>query len=303
MLNITSRHYVQHDSPQTKQISETKQWGLSSPLPSSPLHTLCTIMLLFVCKVLACGQKTSNCSLIVWCHNILGKASPLRASCLICFYDFPALLSSLMLSGKFLLGVDSCMCFCLLKQRACIDFAINAKPLTRYMPANKQSFQYKMWKFVVSPPFEYAIMSLIALNTVVLMMKVSHSSQIQLTREKVGSDNFGSTYDTARCLNIKEEDCRSSFHKSVLFNNLALMAEMQLRQQRCPGLETRSTLKNQAAPSHHCETPAEQSLQGEMLVTWQLLGAAVFTWGGLRFIYISNNLSDVQLFVWLWTWF
>lgn len=63
-----------------------------------------------------------------------------------------------------------------IKQRACIDFAINAKPLTRYMPENKQSFQYKMWKFVVSPPFEYAIMTLIALNTVVLMMKVSDSS-------------------------------------------------------------------------------------------------------------------------------
>ena len=41
------------------------------------------------------------------------------------------------------------------------------------MPADKQSFQYKMWKFVVSPPFEYSIMTMIALNTVVLMMKVS----------------------------------------------------------------------------------------------------------------------------------
>ncbi|XP_034096054.1 voltage-dependent N-type calcium channel subunit alpha-1B-like isoform X2 [Gymnodraco acuticeps] len=68
---------------------------------------------------------------------------------------------------------DKAMSECSLEknERACIDFAINAKPLTRYMPANKQSFQYKMWKFVVSPPFEYAIMSLIALNTVVLMMK------------------------------------------------------------------------------------------------------------------------------------
>uniref|UniRef100_A0AAY4EK69 Voltage-dependent N-type calcium channel subunit alpha n=1 Tax=Denticeps clupeoides TaxID=299321 RepID=A0AAY4EK69_9TELE len=56
-------------------------------------------------------------------------------------------------------------------ERACIDFAINAKPLTRYMPQNQQSFQYKMWKFVVSPPFEYSIMIMIALNTVVLMMK------------------------------------------------------------------------------------------------------------------------------------
>ncbi|XP_066510019.1 voltage-dependent N-type calcium channel subunit alpha-1B-like [Hoplias malabaricus] len=56
-------------------------------------------------------------------------------------------------------------------ERACIDFAINAKPLTRYMPQNQQSFQYRMWKFVVSPPFEYSIMAMIALNTVVLMMK------------------------------------------------------------------------------------------------------------------------------------
>ncbi|XP_069370208.1 voltage-dependent N-type calcium channel subunit alpha-1B isoform X3 [Paralichthys olivaceus] len=68
---------------------------------------------------------------------------------------------------------DKAMSECSLEknERACIDFAINAKPLTRYMPENKLSFQYKMWKFVVSPPFEYAIMTLIALNTVVLMMK------------------------------------------------------------------------------------------------------------------------------------
>ncbi|XP_076838432.1 voltage-dependent P/Q-type calcium channel subunit alpha-1A isoform X3 [Brachyhypopomus gauderio] len=56
-------------------------------------------------------------------------------------------------------------------ERACIDFAINAKPLTRHMPQNKQTFQYRMWEFVVSPPFEYTIMAMIALNTIVLMMK------------------------------------------------------------------------------------------------------------------------------------
>uniref|UniRef100_A0A8C7U6W7 Voltage-dependent N-type calcium channel subunit alpha n=1 Tax=Oncorhynchus mykiss TaxID=8022 RepID=A0A8C7U6W7_ONCMY len=68
---------------------------------------------------------------------------------------------------------DKAMSECSLEknERACIDFAINAKPLTRYMPENVQSFQYRMWKFVVSPPFEYAIMIMIALNTVVLMMK------------------------------------------------------------------------------------------------------------------------------------
>ncbi|KAK2510957.1 hypothetical protein Q9966_016777 [Columba livia] len=36
-------------------------------------------------------------------------------------------------------------------ERACIDFAISAKPLTRHMPQNRQSFQYRMWQFVVSP--------------------------------------------------------------------------------------------------------------------------------------------------------
>ncbi|MEQ2294191.1 Voltage-dependent P/Q-type calcium channel subunit alpha-1A [Ameca splendens] len=62
-------------------------------------------------------------------------------------------------------------------ERACIDFAINAKPLTRHMPKNKLSFQYRMWHFVVSPPFEYSIMALIALNTIVLMMKFEGASK------------------------------------------------------------------------------------------------------------------------------
>ncbi|KAJ8357764.1 hypothetical protein SKAU_G00205580 [Synaphobranchus kaupii] len=56
-------------------------------------------------------------------------------------------------------------------ERACIDFAISAKPLTRYMPQNRQTFQYRLWHFVVSPSFEYTVLTMIALNTVVLMMK------------------------------------------------------------------------------------------------------------------------------------
>ncbi|XP_054440719.1 voltage-dependent N-type calcium channel subunit alpha-1B [Pteronotus mesoamericanus] len=68
---------------------------------------------------------------------------------------------------------DKVMSECSLEknERACIDFAISAKPLTRHMPQDKQSFQYKTWTFVVSPPFECFIMAMIALNTVVLMMK------------------------------------------------------------------------------------------------------------------------------------
>ncbi|XP_076841650.1 voltage-dependent R-type calcium channel subunit alpha-1E isoform X2 [Brachyhypopomus gauderio] len=56
-------------------------------------------------------------------------------------------------------------------ERACIDFAISAKPLTRYMPQNRHSLQYRLWHFVVSPVFEYTVLTMIALNTIVLMMK------------------------------------------------------------------------------------------------------------------------------------
>ncbi|CAD5123102.1 DgyrCDS11476 [Dimorphilus gyrociliatus] len=57
-------------------------------------------------------------------------------------------------------------------QKQCIDFAINARPLCRYMPKNKQSVKYRIWRIVVSAPFEYFIMVMIALNTIILMMKV-----------------------------------------------------------------------------------------------------------------------------------
>ena len=58
-------------------------------------------------------------------------------------------------------------------QKSCIDFAISAKPLERYMPKEMDSFKYKIWRVVVSTPFEYFIMTLIVLNTILLMMKVS----------------------------------------------------------------------------------------------------------------------------------
>ncbi|CAK9291753.1 unnamed protein product [Gordionus sp. m RMFG-2023] len=61
-------------------------------------------------------------------------------------------------------------------QKQCLDFAINAKPIERYMPINKETYQYKVWKLVVSIWFEYFIMILIALNTIILMMKHANQS-------------------------------------------------------------------------------------------------------------------------------
>lgn len=58
-------------------------------------------------------------------------------------------------------------------QKSCIDFAIGAKPLQRYIPKNKDSYKYKIWRVVVSTAFEYFIMTLIVMNTILLMMKVS----------------------------------------------------------------------------------------------------------------------------------
>ncbi|UYV76439.1 hypothetical protein LAZ67_14000403 [Cordylochernes scorpioides] len=54
-------------------------------------------------------------------------------------------------------------------QRNCIEFALKAKPVRRYIP--KQRLQYKVWWFVTSQYFEYGIFVLIMLNTLALAMK------------------------------------------------------------------------------------------------------------------------------------
>ncbi|XP_056643358.1 voltage-dependent calcium channel type A subunit alpha-1 isoform X25 [Diorhabda sublineata] len=60
-------------------------------------------------------------------------------------------------------------------QKSCIDFTIQARPLERYMPSKRSSFKYKIWRIVVSTPFEYFIMMLIVFNTLLLMMKYHDS--------------------------------------------------------------------------------------------------------------------------------
>uniref|UniRef100_T1GVR3 Voltage-dependent L-type calcium channel subunit alpha n=1 Tax=Megaselia scalaris TaxID=36166 RepID=T1GVR3_MEGSC len=54
-------------------------------------------------------------------------------------------------------------------QRNCIEFALKAKPVRRYIP--KHRIQYKVWWFVTSQGFEYTIFVLIMINTVTLTMK------------------------------------------------------------------------------------------------------------------------------------
>lgn len=66
-------------------------------------------------------------------------------------------------------------------QKSCIDFTIQARPLERYMPNKRNSFKYKIWRLVVSTPFEYFIMMLIVFNTLLLMMKVIFVLFLQLS--------------------------------------------------------------------------------------------------------------------------
>ncbi|CAF4924576.1 unnamed protein product [Pieris macdunnoughi] len=64
-------------------------------------------------------------------------------------------------------------------QRNCIEFALKAKPIRRYIP--KHRIQYKVWWFVTSQPFEYAIFVLIMINTITLAMKY-HNQPVEYSK-------------------------------------------------------------------------------------------------------------------------
>ncbi|CAG2107784.1 unnamed protein product [Medioppia subpectinata] len=59
-------------------------------------------------------------------------------------------------------------------QRNCIEFALKARPVRRYIP--KARFQYKVWWLVTSQYFEYLIFALILTNTITLAMRYDGQS-------------------------------------------------------------------------------------------------------------------------------
>uniref|UniRef100_A0A4W3H9V4 Voltage-dependent L-type calcium channel subunit alpha-1S-like n=1 Tax=Callorhinchus milii TaxID=7868 RepID=A0A4W3H9V4_CALMI len=54
-------------------------------------------------------------------------------------------------------------------QRQCVQYALKARPLMRYIPKNP--YQYKVWYLVTSSYFEYLMFALIFLNTICLAMQ------------------------------------------------------------------------------------------------------------------------------------
>lgn len=65
---------------------------------------------------------------------------------------------------------------CSVSQRQCVEYALKARPLRRYIPKNP--YQYKVWYVVNSTYFEYLMFTLILLNTICLAMQVSTVTDI-----------------------------------------------------------------------------------------------------------------------------
>lgn len=83
-----------------------------------------------------------------------------------------------------------CVFLCML-QRQCVEYALKARPLRRYIPKNP--YQYKVWYVVNSTYFEYLMFTLILLNTICLAMQVSRTHvhiHIHKTGENVAGSNL-----------------------------------------------------------------------------------------------------------------
>lgn len=61
-------------------------------------------------------------------------------------------------------------------QRQCVEYALKARPLRRYIPKNP--YQYKFWYVVNSTGFEYIMFVLIMLNTLCLAMQVGKAGTL-----------------------------------------------------------------------------------------------------------------------------
>ena len=126
-----------------------------------------------------------------------------------------------------------------LLQRACIDFAISAKPLTRYMPQNRHTFQYRVWHFVVSPSFEYTIMAMIALNTAVAeaLQSFYERAMNKLAKWHVDCESSAKQryFCCKACFEVLQDDIRTC--KPVRFDGNGYSAEW-VEEARRRGLDT-----------------------------------------------------------------
>lgn len=70
-------------------------------------------------------------------------------------------------------------------QRQCVEYALKAHPLRRYIPKNP--YQYKFWYVVNSTGFEYIMFVLIMLNTLCLAVQVMNQANTFLKQVKISA--------------------------------------------------------------------------------------------------------------------
>ncbi|XP_057659976.1 voltage-dependent calcium channel type A subunit alpha-1 isoform X13 [Diorhabda carinulata] len=108
-------------------------------------------------------------------------------------------------------------------QKSCIDFTIQARPLERYMPSKRSSFKYKIWRIVVSTPFEYFIMMLIVFNTLLLMMKYDKQGETYTSTLKYLNWGFTGMFTVECILKILAFGVRYHDSPPLLSDILAVM--------------------------------------------------------------------------------
>lgn len=106
----------------------------------------------------------------------------------------------------------------LLLQRQCVEYALKARPLRRYIPKNP--YQYKFWYVVNSTGFEYIMFVLIMLNTLCLAMQVGKEALLKpliwIGRKGV-EDTLPFVY--SNCLLIKKKKTtKPAYHSTLLWS-------------------------------------------------------------------------------------
>lgn len=86
-------------------------------------------------------------------------------------------------------------CICVW-QRQCVEYALKARPLRRYIPKNP--YQYKVWYVVNSTYFEYLMFTLILFNTICLAMQVIVAHTHRCTRSDVHASQIHKRTPTER---------------------------------------------------------------------------------------------------------
>lgn len=81
-----------------------------------------------------------------------------------------------------------CVFVCISVQRQCVEYALKARPLRRYIPKNP--YQYKFWYVVNSTGFEYIMFVLIMLNTLCLAVQVRRLTLFKLLKQKCKKKSY-----------------------------------------------------------------------------------------------------------------